>query len=196
MNERHLRPVVALAVLALAGPMMSAGGGCSTDGAGPPAITLDEDATAPDAETTAGDDDPLAFPAYVDPAEPIFAAVGQRFGLALEVDPATGARWRVTAPPDPFVLASLGTELRQDADADREGATTQVLSFAAASEGATSVEVTLVGADGQPVAGVEPLTFQVTVTVTGEPPPPPEPGLGEEPDTVIDGTDITTTTTG
>jgi hypothetical protein len=46
------------------------------------------------------------------------------------------------------------------------------------------------------VAGVEPLTFQVTVTVTGEPPPPPEPGLGEEPDTVIDGTDITTTTTG
>jgi hypothetical protein len=182
-----------LVVLAAALPMLA--GSCSSDG--DPQTVEPPDGTdavaAPDAIDLEGPDSPLAFPAYSDSGAPIFVALGQRFALALEVDPASGARWRVTSPPDEVVLAPLGTELRDEPDdgpdqgnseggseatgdgGEVDGRTVQLLTFVAAGEGTTAIEVRLVGADGWPLPDQEPLVFFVTVTLSGEPPPPPDP---------------------
>jgi hypothetical protein len=194
---------LARGLVVLAAGLALLAGSCSSDG--DPQTVEPSDATdalaGPDPIDLQGPDSPLAFPAYSDPGTPIFVALGQRFALALEVDPASGARWRVTSPPDEAVLAPLGTELRDEPEdgpdegdgeggseptgdggseatgdgGEVDGRTVALVTFVAAGEGTTAIEVRLVGADGWPLPDQEPLVFFVTVTLSGEPPPPPEP---------------------
>jgi hypothetical protein len=119
----------------------------------------------------------LDYPAYRDPNVPITVALGRRFALQLDSEPATGSSWQVANAPDPAVVIPLGTQFRSENPGIPGAPATQYISFAASGIGTTTVEVQLVGPDGQVVPDQEVLAFEVTVTFDGlPPPPPPEPG--------------------
>lgn len=125
--------------------------------------------------TTIDPQSPLVYAAFADPSTPIYMAIGRRFALSLEADPAQGVRWQATADPDPAIVRSLGTEFRPAGTDPGQAVPVQLLHYAAAGEGETTVTVTLVSADGQPVPGRESLTFTIVVSLSGEPPPLPPP---------------------
>jgi hypothetical protein len=158
---RLVRTLVAVVAL---GALTVACSGADDPATGPPTTEV-----IPSDEP--GTDSPLAFPAYRDTATPIWVAIGQRFALALDVDPRSGERWRLAGQPDQSVLVPLGNERRPLAG-DAEDRLTQLLLFVASGEGETTVEVTLVGPDGAPVGDREPLVFVVGVSLSGEAPPP------------------------
>jgi hypothetical protein len=169
---RLARALVSIVAL---GALTAACSGADDPATGPP-MTGESPSAEPDT------DSPLAFPAYRDTATPIWVAVGQQFALALDADPRAGERWRLANPPDPSVLVPLGNERRPLAG-DGDDRLTQLLLFAAAGEGETTVEVILVGPDGAPVGDREPLVFVVGVSLSGEAPQPePDPDADSDTD--------------
>lgn len=149
------------------------------------------------ADGAIGDPEALAYPVFDDPAVPVFVGLGRRFGIALPADASSGERWVITDPPDRAVVVPLGTEFtagpwppdgpqsttgsgsgapsRPTADPDtgvRPGGV-QVLTFAAAGFGTTTIGFRPTRGAADPGDDRDPVTFTVTVTLTGEPPPPP-----------------------
>ncbi len=118
--------------------------------------------------------DPLAYVTFGLPAMPQCVALGHRFTLDLEAQPAEGKQWRVVAPPvtpiDQSVVVLGGTEFVGVPDDDVE---IQRLTFAAASEAEVDIVVQYVDADGSPVPGAAEETWPITVTADGSCPPPP-----------------------
>ena len=47
-----------------------------------------------------------------DPAPPITVSIGAQFAIVLAAEPATGFSWQPTAPADPDLLLTVGTEFR------------------------------------------------------------------------------------
>lgn len=144
--------------------------------------------------TAIGDPDALAYPVFDDPALPVFVGLGRRFGIALPADASSGERWVITEPPERAVVVPLGSEFAAgpqasprptvgpDGDPGADGV--QVLTFAAAGFGTTTIGFRPTRGAAAPAAGQPPVTFTVTVTLTGEPPPPPP-----EPATTLPGID-------
>jgi predicted secreted protein len=144
---------------------------CSGEESGPPSSTGPGTTTAPGDPTGTG---PLDYPAYRDPAQPIYAALGRRFAVRLEAQPGAGFSWELSNTPDPAVVIPIGTEFRGETTGTAVGVTAvQYLSFAASGTGTTTIEVRYVSPTGEPAPDTPPLRFTVTVTFTGEPPPPP-----------------------
>ena len=78
---------------------------------GPTTTTVDEVPTSVD--------DPLSYTAYVDPATPVVAAVGERFALVLDAEPTEGYRWEVVSEVDRAIVLPLGSQfVRRDAVPD------------------------------------------------------------------------------
>jgi hypothetical protein len=141
--------------------------GCTGSEERPQPTTTVADSTPP------GTDSPLAYPIYTDPAVPIYAKVGARFGLALAAEPAAGFRWDLVDRPDPQVLLPLGSEFSTDSTVIPldEGEAAFVIAFVATADGETSIGLRYVGADGQPTPDGRSATFAVTVNAEGQPPP-------------------------
>jgi hypothetical protein len=163
-----------------AGDPSSDGGG---DGGGDGATTEPPSTTS----TTDPSEGPAAYTAYRDPAQlavdPV--AVGERFGLLVEAQPALGQRWQIVSPPDPAVLTTLGTELTLANAAVPGSPDTHVFGFVGRGPGTTTVSLLEVKADGFQVEGAEAVTFTITVTPDGLP------VVVDDPD---DGTDQGTST--
>jgi hypothetical protein len=120
---------------------------------------------------------PLDYPAYRDPAQPIYAALGRRFALRFDAEPSAGFSWQLVNEPNRAVVLPIGTEFRGETTGTAINATVvQYLSFAASGIGETTIEVRYVTPSGAPAPDTEPMVFTVIVTFTGEPPPPSEPG--------------------
>jgi hypothetical protein len=119
---------------------------------------------------------PLDYPAYRDPAQPIYAALGRRFALRFDAEPSAGFSWQMVNRPNPAVVVPIGTEFRGETTGTAVNTTVvQYLSFAASGIGETTIEVRYVTPSGSPAPDTEPMVFTVIVTFTGEPPPPTEP---------------------
>lgn len=183
MSPRWRRWPLVLLLVAVT-PIGAACAGRDRAGGPPPVTVATTDPVDPDG--------PASFIAYLDAAQAVDrVAVGQRFGLLVRTEPRRGLRWRITAGPDPAILATLGNELVTDNTQVPEAPDTQVFSFVGRAAGTTQVTLEEVLADGQPAADREPVTFTVIVTPDGQPPatvPPPAEGA--------EGSGTTTTTRG
>lgn len=181
---------IAAVVAALAAPGSAACSGgddrpppaASTGAAGTPL-------TGPEAEA-------LAYPVFSDPEVPVYVGLGRRFGIAQPADPSSGERWELVAVGDRAVVVPLGTEFvgtptggaPPPAGGDGEPGPTQVLTFAAAGFGTTTIGIRRTRGAADAGADEPLLSFTVTVTLTGEPPPPePVPTTAPAPGGADDG---------
>jgi predicted secreted protein len=130
-----------------------------------------------------GTDNPLAYPIYTDPAIPIYAKVGTRFGIALPAQPAAGFRWDLVNRPDPQVLLPLGSEFSTDSTVIPlgEDEAAFVITFVATADGETSIGLRYVGANGQAAPEERSATFTVTINAEGQAPPAEAPDATEPP---------------
>jgi predicted secreted protein len=147
---------------------------CSGEEAQGPSSTTQTSTVAADPSGTG----PLDYPAYRDPAQPIYAALGRRFALRFDAEPSAGFSWQLANTPNRDVVLPIGTEFRGETTTGTAigGTVVQYLSFAASGLGETTIEVRYVTPSGTPAPDTDPMTFNVIVTFTGEPPPPPESG--------------------
>jgi hypothetical protein len=161
------RSIAVALALALGTTATLAGCTGSDERPSPPATTMSP--TSPP-----GTDSPLAYPIFSDPAVPIYAAVGTRFGIALAAEPSAGYRWSLVSPPDPAVVLPLGSEFLTGPTivALGESEAAAIISFVARADGETTIELRYVGADGQPDPEGRTATFTVVVNADGQPPPP------------------------
>lgn len=100
-RSRRWRAVVVLAL----GLTLSVASACTGDeGAG---TSTTADTAGPSSSTG---DNPLQFTAYVDPAAPITAAIGERFALLLDAEPSQGLHWEIVEEADREVVLPLGSQ--------------------------------------------------------------------------------------
>ncbi|MGZ4757431.1 MAG: protease inhibitor I42 family protein, partial [Acidimicrobiales bacterium] len=108
-----------------------------------------------------------------DPAGPLTVSIGAQFAIVLAAEPATGFSWQPTAPADPALLLTIGTEFRGAGEACNVATESQVLRYVGRTPGTAHISLHY----SRPAASApddKTLTFTVNVvdpTTTTTPPP-------------------------
>lgn len=136
MRRRSIRTLVGAVGLALVVVVAMA---CSGDeSGGSTSSTLSDpdgtEVTAPAVDCYTAD--------QADPAGPIMVSIGAQFAIVLAAEPATGFSWQPTAPVDPDVLLTVGTEFRGAGEGCNSVTTeSQVLRYVGRMPGTTQISL-------------------------------------------------------
>lgn len=109
-----------------------------------------------------------------DPAGPLTVSIGAQFAIVLAAEPATGFSWQPTAPADPRLLLTVGTEFRGPGEGCNGVPTeSQVLRYVGRAPGTTQISLHYSRpATAEPDDKVVTFTVNVVDPTTTTTPPP------------------------
>ena len=101
---------------------------------------------------------------YLDPQDPIRAAIGDEFTIILKSNPTTGYSWRFTEPPDETIITLVNSTFQPPQTRLKGAGGEQLWTFRAVGEGKTTISLEYVRPWEKGKPPVETRNFSVIIS--------------------------------